>query len=145
MRRLFQGLALGYLALFAAVWGSVIYQLWVFAPSAGEPISRINDATQITAGFLAVSVGSGVAALLGVEVQRARRYHPDASLTRAFAMLEGNAFLVLGILVYTVVGVALLIIWLARPEAAPDLVKTFALSLLGWFAGLLAAGFRAGT
>jgi dolichol kinase len=145
MRRLFQGLALSYLALFAAVWGNVIYQLWVFVPSAGEPTAGISDPMLITAGFLAVSMGAGIAALLGVEVQRARRYHPDASLTRAFAKIEGNAFLVLGVLVYTVVGVALLTIWLLLPEAAPDLVKTFALGVLGWFAGLLAAGFKAGT
>lgn len=145
MRRLIQGLALGYMALFAAVWGWVIYQLWWFAPDAGRAFLVISDPLLIVTGFLTVSVGAGLAAILGIEMQRARRYHPDATLGRAFASAGSDPLLVTGIVVYALVGMAVLGMWLNRPNTAPDLVKVYALGFTGWFAGAFAAAVRTGS
>lgn len=142
VRRLIQGLALGYLAFFATVWGWIVSQTWN-APS-GDPMG-LSDPVLIVAGFLTASVGAGLAAVFGIEMQHARRYHPDATLGRAFTSAGSDRLLVTGVVVYALVGVAVLGIWLVRPATAPDLVKVFAMGFAGWFAGVFAAVVRAGS
>ncbi len=48
----------------------------------------------------------------------------------------------IGIAVYALVGVFVLVVWLAKSGSATDMVSAFALGVLGWLGGSFAAVFQ---
>jgi hypothetical protein len=143
VERILRVLAVWFLLLFVGVWVAVVVAVIRFQPSASVPALDLSDAVVVTAGFIATAVGAGTAAVLGIAIQKVQ-----ADVTKPLLLAASDALkdkmLAFGVLVYAGVGTVVLITWLARPEVSPDLMKTFALGALGWFAGAFAGVFKSG-
>lgn len=142
MTRILQVLAALVLGLFAAVWMWIGFRILGFHPSPGHDKVSFTDAQVMVAGFLASAVGAGTASVLGIEIQKVP--HQDGG-TMAFQVGEAaksSLTLTLGILTYALVGIFVLVVWLAKSQVSSDMVSAFSLGVLGWLGGSFAAVFR---
>lgn len=140
MNRILQTLSLLVLFLFGVIWGWIGIRLLTFHPSAQTPTLDLSDRMVTVAGFLASAVGAGTASVLGIEIQKVGGTASMASQVNAAA--KSSWLLVLGILLYALIGVFVLLVWLFTSTEPPDMVGAFSLGVLGWLAGALAAVFR---
>ena len=137
-------LAAAYVLLFAAVWIALAVQLASFTPTPGQPTLKIDTALLTTAGFLATSVGAGTAAVLGIEIQKVKQNSPNISLAQSGSKAVANdALLAFGVLAYAAVGLVVLLVWLFNSKESPEIIQTFGLGFLGWFAGAFAGVYKA--
>jgi uncharacterized membrane protein len=138
--------ALVLLGLFAGIWIFVGIKLLTFDPSDTSPTVTFSTAIATTAGFLAATVATVTATVLGIEVQKVRQDPADGSTPSVAKttqdVLSDKTMLWVGALTYLLVGLFVLIVWLARSEQAADMIETFALGILGWIAGGFASLFR---
>ena len=145
MTRILQILAAIVLGLFAAVWLWVAFQILNFQPSPGNEKVTFTDAQVMVAGFLASAVGAGTASVLGIEIQKVPRQNGGTMAFQVGEAARSSWTLTAGILTYAVVGVVVLVVWLAKSQVASDMVSAFALGVLGWLGGSFAAVFRKDT
>ena len=134
------------LALFAAIWIWIGWELAVFDSTPKDPTLSLDEAQLLIAGFLASAVGAGTASVLGFEIQNVPRGGGTTTLATRITKAAGTSgLLTTGILVYVVVGIAVGVVFFFRSDVAPDMVDTFAMGVLGWLGGAFSAGFRTQT
>ena len=147
--KLLPGIVVVVLVLFAAIWLWICWQIWSFAPTAEQPQLPLPTAVVTTAGYLATTVGTATAAVLGLTVATVALQTQDRTVgtlsTAAASRVKDDLMLVLAVAVYFAIGVVILVTWVVRSDVAPELVSTFALSILGWAGGAVSAVLRAPT
>ena len=142
MSRILQLLALLVLLLFAGIWIWVGIRVLQFHPTAPGQKVTFTDAQVMVAGFLASAVGAGTASVLGIEVQKISGQEGQSIAVQVGQAAKGSLMLSIGIAVYALVGVFVLVVWLAKSGSATDMVSAFALGVLGWLGGSFAAVFQ---
>jgi hypothetical protein len=131
-----------FLAGFIAIWAWIALKLFRFDATTENPRLELNTAFTTVSGALSASVGAGTAAVLGIEVQKAKR--SGAGLTASVASgATASLLVVIGVLSYLAVAVLLIGAWLDEGDAAPEVVESFAIGALGWMGGAFAAVFAA--
>jgi hypothetical protein len=139
LRRIIAG---AFLAGFVGVWIWIALKLFRFDPSDSEPKLVLSTAFATVSGALSATVGAGTATVLGIEVQRER--NKRTSLRQSFAAAATKSPLIIaGVLAYLAVGALWIVAWLAKGDAAPDVVESFAIGALGWMGGAFVAVFAA--
>ena len=156
-QQLFNIIAFVFLGLFVAVWGSVLLRVGFWVPDGRTVAPPLNGALVTAAGVLATSLSSLTASALGFTIAEVRRDESEqdarwpsgpagqASPTvinpsDVTARLSGR--IIAAIIVYLAVGLAVLLLWLAKGTASTDLIGAFALSLLGWLIGAAGVVFQ---
>ena len=156
-QQLFNIIAFVFLGLFVAVWGAVLLRVGFWVPDGRTVAPPLNGALVTAAGVLATSLSSLTASALGFTIAEVRRDELQrepgrpsgpgtTASTVAFNPSEVTARLsgriVAAIVVYLAVGLAVLLLWLAKGTASTDLIGAFALSLLGWLIGAAGVVFQ---
>jgi hypothetical protein len=154
-QQLFNVIAFVFLALFVAVWGSVLLRVGFWVPDGRTVAPPLNGALVTAAGVLATSLSSLTASALGFTIAEVRRDERDAEARRsAGPAAPGGAFnpsevtarlsgrIVAAVVVYLAVGLLVLLLWLVKGTASTDLIGAFALSLLGWLIGAAGVVFQ---
>ena len=153
-KQLFNIIAVEFLALFVIVWGSVLFQVWVFIPEAPGTPPQLNGAVVCAAGVLSTSLSSLTASALGFTIAEVRREEQSGSAA-AGGQAQGGVFdtgrittklsgrIIAALMVYLVIGLLVLGVWLVKGTASTDLVGAFSLSLLGWIIGAAGVVFQA--
>ena len=156
-QQLFNIIAFVFLGLFVAVWGSVLLRVGFWVPDGRTAAPPLNGALVTAAGVLATSLSSLTASALGFTISEVRRDESEQDARRTSgpgapgsstavnpsdvtARLSGR--IVAAIIVYLAVGLAVLLLWLAKGTASTDLIGAFALSLLGWLIGAAGVVFQ---
>jgi hypothetical protein len=155
-QQLFNIIAFVFLGLFVAVWGSVLLRVGFWVPDGRTVAPALNGALVTAAGVLATSLSSLTASALGFTIAEVRRDESEQDARRpsgpaeqgspvinpsdVTARLSGR--IVAAIIVYLAVGLAVLLLWLAKGTASTDLIGAFALSLLGWLIGAAGVVFQ---
>ena len=156
-QQLFNIIAFVFLCLFVAVWGSVLLRVGFWVPDGRTLAPPLNGALVTAAGVLATSLSSLTASALGFTIAEVRRDESEQDARRpsgpagqgsstvinpsdVTARLSGR--IVAAIIVYLAVGLAVLLLWLAKGTASTDLIGAFALSLLGWLIGAAGVVFQ---
>ena len=156
-QQLFNIIAFVFLGLFVAVWGSVLLRVGFWVPDGRTVAPPLNGALVTAAGVLATSLSSLTASALGFTIAEVRRDESEQDARRSSgpagqgsstvinpsdvtARLSGR--IIAAIIVYLAVGLAVLLLWLAKGTASTDLIGAFALSLLGWLIGAAGVVFQ---
>ncbi|MHC6593859.1 hypothetical protein [Arthrobacter sp. C152] len=160
-QQLFNIIALVFLGLFVAVWGTVLLRVGFWVPDGRTAAPPLNGALVTAAGVLATSLSSLTASALGFTIAEVRRGEPGSgdsapagapaggrgrgsatmvSPSDVMASLSGRV--VAAIVVYLAVGLLVLLLWLVKGTASTDLIGAFALSLLGWLIGAAGVVFQ---
>ena len=156
-QQLFNIIAFVFLGLFVAVWGSVLLRVGFWVPDGRTVAPPLNGALVTAAGVLATSLSSLTASALGFTIAEVRREESGQDARRppgpgapgsstainpsdVTARLSGR--IIAAIIVYLAVGLAVLLLWLAKGTASTDLIGAFALSLLGWLIGAAGVVFQ---
>ena len=156
-QQLFNIIAFVFLGLFVAVWGSVLLRVGFWVPDGRTVAPPLNGALVTAAGVLATSLSSLTASALGFTIAEVRRDESEQDARRpsgpgapgsstainpsdVTARLSGR--IIAAIIVYLAVGLAVLLLWLAKGTASTDLIGAFALSLLGWLIGAAGVVFQ---
>lgn len=126
--------------LFVGVWTAVV--IMTFRP----PPDGLPESVVITAGTLATTMATITSAALGFTVAEVKAKNAPRGKAPAVTFKEVSAEVgwptFLATLAYVVVGVVVLITWMITDEGSPELVATFAFSVLGWLAGGAGVAFR---
>ncbi|MUU72244.1 hypothetical protein [Pseudarthrobacter sp. GA104] len=147
-QQLFNIIAFVFLGFFVAVWGAVLLRVGFWVPDGRTVAPPLNGALVTAAGVLATSLSSLTASALGFTIAEVRRdeLQREPGRPAAFNPAEITARLsgriIAAILVYLAVGLAVLLLWLAKGTASTDLIGAFALSLLGWLIGAAGVVFQ---
>lgn len=156
-RHMFNMIAFVFLALFVAVWGSVLLRVGFWVPDGRTAAPPLNGALVTAAGVLATSLSSLTSSALGFTIAEVRQAEASDRTARTAgsgpgsvpaplnpsevsARLSGR--IVAAIIVYMAVGLLVLLLWLAKGTASTDLIGAFALSLLGWLIGAAGVVFQ---
>lgn len=156
-QQLFNIIAFVFLGLFVAVWGSVLLRVGFWVPDGRTVAPPLNGALVTAAGVLATSLSSLTASALGFTIAEVRRDESEQDARRTSgpgapvsstavnpsdvtARLSGR--IIAAIIVYLAMGLAVLLLWLAKGTASTDLIGAFALSLLGWLIGAAGVVFQ---
>jgi hypothetical protein len=132
-------IATAFLALFAGVWLWVAWKLWQFDPTTAVPKLVFTDGQAGAAGLMSSAVASATAAVLGIEIQKARTAGGGGLFARA---VKGSRLLKTGIATYLVVGLVNFAVWFPDTDVAPEMIAAFCLGLVGWMAGAFSAVFQ---
>jgi hypothetical protein len=134
-------LALLSLAIFAALWGWIAYEVWTFTPSPGHATYEVGDNLVSFASLFGTTVAVGTAAVLGIDIQKLK----NKNRLTIKAGFDGtlSPLIALGVFTYAIVGAVVLIAWLTNQDITPDVVTAFAMTFAGWILGGFAAVFRA--
>lgn len=147
-QQLFNIIAFVFLGLFVAVWGAVLLRVGFWVPDGRTVAPPLNGALVTAAGVLATSLSSLTASAMGFTIAEVRRdeLEREPGSPVAFSPSEVTAKLsgriIAAIVVYLAVGLAVLLLWLAKGTASTDLIGAFALSLLGWLIGAAGVVFQ---
>ncbi|MCU1518211.1 MAG: hypothetical protein JWQ75_2932 [Pseudarthrobacter sp.] len=153
-QQLFNIIAMVFLGLFVAVWGSVLLRVGFWVPDGRTVAPPLNGALVTAAGVLATSLSSLTASALGFTIAEVRRDERDAEAARKSAPANTAAFspgevtarlsgrIIAAVVVYLAMGLLVLLLWLVKGTAATDLIGAFALSLLGWLIGAAGVVFQ---
>jgi hypothetical protein len=128
-QQLFNIIAFVFLGLFL-LWGSVLLRVGFWVPDGRTVAPPLNGALVTAAGVLARRPSGP-----GAPGSSAAVNPSDVT-----ARLSGR--IVAAIIVYLAVGLAVLLLWLAKGTASTDLIGAFALSLLGWLIGATGVVFQ---
>lgn len=141
-------------AVFVAVWGMLLWQVWTFEPTDAASELVFGDGVIIVAGTLAATIGSLTSAALGfsiADVKSSARASSAASAageeapTAMTAKEIGRAVgagVASAVLAYLLVGVLVLVVYLLKEDVAPEFFSAFALSAVGWILGGGATALR---
>lgn len=133
-------------AVFAAVWGVLLWQVWSFVPTEAAPEPVFGEGAILVAGTLATTVGSLTAAALGFSIAEVKTSAqasavasaagdaPDPVTAKAIGRAVGSG-VAWAVLAYLVVGVLVLAVYLLKEGIAPEFFSAFALSAVGWILG----------
>ena len=138
MTKILQLIAGLVLLLFAGLWIWMGLAILKFTPTDTDPVRDFTTAQITVAGFLSSAVAAGTASVLGIQIQKATGQTLVASVGEAAGK---SKLLFVGIATYAVVGVFVLIVWLAKSDATSDVVGAFATGVLGWLGGAFTAVF----
>lgn len=152
-KQLFNIIAAVFLALFVIVWGSVLFQVWVFIPEVPGAAPRLNGAVVCAAGALSTSLSSLTASALGFTMAEVRREEQSGAGKSPGQASEGvfdaggittklSGRVITALMVYLVIGMLVLGVWLVKGTASTDLIGAFSLSLLGWIIGAAGVVFQ---
>jgi hypothetical protein len=132
-----------FLALFVGVWVWIAVELLRFHPTPGHPQLDLGAAFTTVSGVVSGAVGATTAAALGINVQQTLKNAPGGpiGLSQAVKQPTNAPLVVVGVLSYLLVGLLLVVVWLAKGGAAPEVVQSFSVGALGWLAGAFAAVF----
>lgn len=152
-------IALAFVVLFIAFWGGLLWE--VFTADAQVELAEHQETIL---AFLATTVATGTAAVLGINVVSLTSKEnadgttaPEGTPPREGTMtlkaasvatgqaLRASIVLWIGVGAYLVVGVLVVAAWFYRADVAPDALSTFGSSVLGWLAGAFAGVFKAST
>ncbi|MDR7082627.1 uncharacterized membrane protein YqaE (UPF0057 family) [Arthrobacter ginsengisoli] len=151
--QLFNIIAVVFLALFVIVWGSVLFQVWVFIPKIPGTAPDLNGAVVCAAGALSTSLSSLTASAMGFTIAEVRREEQAAGGEAAVQARAGivdtsgitsklSGRIIAALMVYLVIGLLVLGVWLVKGTASTDLIGAFSLSLLGWIIGAAGVVFQ---
>ncbi|HNV15645.1 MAG: hypothetical protein BWY91_00530 [bacterium ADurb.BinA028] len=143
-KRIAPVIAGGVLALFVVLWSIVCWQTWTYTPTADHPTLPLLGPMVTAIGTLATTVTTGTAAVLGIALAKPATGADGTTrslVSRVTTEVNDDRLTRLGVYSYLLVGVAVCFTWIMRP-AAPEVVATFGLSVLGWGSGAFAAVFR---
>lgn len=147
--QLFNIIAVVFLALFVAVWGTVLLQVGFWVPDGRSTAPQLNGAVVCAAGVLSTSLSSLTSSALGFTISEVRRDQKDSGRAagtgtvrtgEVTSRLSGR--IVTAVMVYLVIGLLVLAVWLAKGQASTDLINAFSLSLLGWIIGAAGVVFQ---
>ncbi|WP_411374286.1 hypothetical protein ACLH0K_14690 [Arthrobacter sp. MPF02] len=156
-QQLFNIIAFVFLALFVAVWGSVLLRVGFWVPDGRTVAPPLNGALVTAAGVLATSLSSLTASALGFTIAEVRQAEgsnqprpaggagpgrPSSPFNPAEVTARLSGRIIAAIVVYLAVGLLVLLLWLAKGTASTDLIGAFALSLLGWLIGAAGVVFQ---
>ena len=152
-QQLFNIIAVVFLALFVAVWGTVLIQVGFWVPDGRSTAPQLNGAVVCAAGVLSTSLSSLTSSALGFTISEVRRDQQDRSAGTGAGAGTGtvrtgevtrrlSGRIVTAVMVYLVVGLLVLAVWLAKGQASTDLINAFSLSLLGWIIGAAGVVFQ---
>lgn len=138
-------IALAFILLFVVFWSGLLLRVF----TADEPVVLAEHQETILA-FLATTIATGTAAVLGINVVNLTSEETDGSTLKAATAATGQALkasilLWVGVGAYLVVGMLVLVAWFHHADVAPDALSTFGSSVLGWLAGAFAGVFKAST
>lgn len=146
---LFNIIAVVFLALFVAVWGTVLLQVGFWVPQGRRTAPELNGAVVCAAGVLSTSLSSLTSSALGFTISEARRDRQAAGLPGGQGSVSTGEItrrlsgrIVSAVIVYLVIGPLVLAVWLVKGEASTDLINAFSLSLLGWIIGAAGVVFQ---
>lgn len=149
-----------FVAVFAIIWLWVCWKVISYSPTRAMPRLEIGSSLGLVAGFLATTVATGTATVLGIEIAKIqettvlkssdgstlmsaagtpRRLDLRAALMRG---LTRNNLIAAGCYAYLIVGVIVLLVFILNEDKAPGMMSTFALSAVGWIAGAFSATFK---
>src|SRR2546428_482997 len=118
-----------FLAGFVGIWVWIAIKLFQFQPTDQTPRLVLSAAFATISGALSSSVGAGTAAVLGIKVQKLRSAGTPLLQSVGAA---ASPLIYAGVLAYLGVGAVLIVAWLVKDDAAPDVVQSFAIGALGW-------------
>lgn len=130
-----------FLVLFVVVWAWIAAKLLAFTATPLHPQLELSTAFTTVSGVVSGAVGAGTAAALGINVQQIKTNDAGNNLAAAFKAPASSPLVVAGIVAYLLVGVALILVWLAKGNASPEIVESFSVGALAWAAGSFAAVF----
>jgi hypothetical protein len=151
-QQLFNIIAMVFLALFVAVWGTVLFQVGFWVPDGKSTAPALNGAVVCAAGVLSTSLSSLTASALGFTIAEVRRDQQDrggpsagqgkAAINTGEVTMRLSGRIVAAVMVYLVIGLLVLAVWLVKGQASTDLIGAFSLSLLGWIIGAAGVVFQ---
>lgn len=127
-----------WLAVFAAIWLWIGWEVWQFSPTASNTRWAASGIVKTLAGATAGSIGAATASSLGIKVQQLKAQGANVAV-RVRQSVGSSAVLAVAVVVYVTVGVAVGFVLVANPDEAPDMVDTFIVGVAGWMAGAMAA------
>ena len=136
-------IAMTFVAMFAGIWLWIAWKVARYIPTDTAKTYPMSGPLGTTAGFLAATVGAGTASVLGITIAETKGRTQNTFGARLADAGKDSPLLITGILVYFFVGIAILLVWLANPNEAPDAINVFALGVLGWAGGAFTAVFKA--
>ncbi len=143
MKKVVNAIALIFILTFAGLWVVVCIRLLKFDPTPETPRLLIDQGFAVVAGFFATTVGAGTAAVLGITVKDVMASGGTGSLgARVNSAVGSSPLLVVGVLVYFVVGTFVLLAFAFKSDEAPELISTFALAAAGWAGGAFSSVFK---
>jgi F0F1-type ATP synthase assembly protein I len=149
-RQLFNIIAVVFLALFVAVWGTVLVQVGFWVPDGRSTAPDLNGAVVCAAGVLSTSLSSLTSSALGFTIAEVRRDQQDrdraagekGAVNTGEVTMRLSGRIVTAVMVYLVIGLLVLAVWLLKGQAGTDLIGAFSLSLLGWIIGAAGVVFQ---
>lgn len=148
-QQLFNIIAAVFLALFVAVWGTVLLQVGFWVPDGRRTAPDLNNAVVCAAGVLSTSLSSLTSSALGFTISEVRRNQKDSGATAGTGTVSTGEVtrrlsgrIITAIMVYLVIGLLVLAVWLAKGQASTDLINAFSLSILGWIIGAAGVVFQ---
>jgi len=152
--------------LFLGVWAAILIQA-VTAAQAGN-VATIQDGLTVAGGTVSTLIASLTAAAIGFSIAEAKVENEEklkallaepgtrsivqtadqaveVSQFKASDLADGfTPLTIAAILSYLLVGLAVLVVWLALDVLSPAIVSGFALSLIGWLVGAAGIVFEKG-
>jgi hypothetical protein len=150
-QQLFNIIAMVFLVLFVAVWGTVLFQVGFWVPDGRSSAPELNGAVVCAAGVLSTSLSSLTASALGFTISEVRRDQQDrggaageakGAVNTGEVTMRLSGRIVTAVMVYLVIGLLVLAVWLLKGQAGTDLIGAFSLSLLGWIIGAAGVVFQ---
>lgn len=126
---------------FVGVWGWVLILVWTQVPPPGSSTIALGNALVVTAGTLTTTVGTLTAGALGFTIADVKKKE-SLEVTVVNVGKQLSVPTAWAIVAYLLVGLAVLVTWIAREGVAPELIVTFGFSILGWLVGGAGAAFR---
>lgn len=131
-----------FLAAFVGIWIWIAIKLFRFDASVAVPQLVLSAGFATVSGALSSIVGAGTATVLGIEVQKIKQ--GGIGIRQSVAQgATASPLIVLGVGAYLFVGALLMVAWLAKGNASPDVVQSFAMGSLGWMGGAFVSVFVA--
>ena len=125
-------------AIFAGLWAKFLWATWR-APAGTAP--ALNSDAVAVANLFGGILGTAFAVALGINQGEDKNedVHGVNDVAGVLTTAEWSKYFVsLSIIVFLVVGMAAVVVWLARMDRTPDAVKNFAMVFLGYAASVLA-------
>jgi hypothetical protein len=117
---------------FLLLIGAFVFQTW--DAKANTP-PDLSDVQVSAAGALAVALGAGYAAFLGVPAEKAR-------FTISWQALKEKTFVALGVILYMVAGVAACITYGLNEDETPGVLSTIAVAFGGYVIAFVGSAMR---
>lgn len=129
--------------LFAGLWAKFLLATW--RTPAGTPPPTLDSNAVAVANLFGGILGTAFAIALGIN-RGEDKTDGVRSVTDAAGVLTtadwSKNLASLSIIVFFLVGIAAVVVWLARMDRAPEAVKNFAMVFIGYAASVLAVALN---